>query len=359
MGRLTPVIAWTVDGETSEPIDARLLPLLAAIAATASLAAAVAECRVSYRAAWGLLREYEHRLGVALVALERGRGARLTDAGRSVLQAQQAAARRLARILSQLAVDVGAQAVRAGETHPLRLRIAASHDLALLELARTLPEAAGLHLDLSVMGSLHALREYAEGRADLGGFHVPIDRRATRDAAPFLQHLRARRDKLIRVVDREQGLILPQGNPARVRTFRDIGTRGLRFVNRQRGSGTRLLVDRLMGEERVGPSALDGYGNEEFTHAAVAATVASGGADVGFGLRAAAAEYGLAFVPLARERYYLAVRATDLAKAAEGRLVAALCAPAFARAAKRLPGYHAAAAGSITGVEALQRAAGS
>ena len=91
--------------------------------------------------------------------------------------------------------------------------------------------------------------------------------------------------------------MLARGNPARVHAFRDLARKRLRFVNRQSGSGTRLLIDRLLADEGVDPAALVGYCDEEFTHPAVAATVASGAADAGFGLRAAAAEYGLAFVP--------------------------------------------------------------
>jgi len=359
MIRLVPTIGWRLDGERSEPVDARLLPLLASVAASASLAAAVTDCGISYRAAWGLLRDYQRMLGVPLVTFERGRGARLTSVGQAFLQAQESAARRLARILPGLAVDVGAAPAEARHIRPLRLRVAASHDLALAALSDRLRAAAALDLDLSVMGSLHALREFAEGRADVAGFHVPIDRRSLWDQAPFLRWLRARRDKLIRFVDRDQGLILPRGNPAGVKNFRDVAALKLRFVNRQRGSGTRLLIDRLIGNERLEPSALGGYGNEEFTHAAVAATVASGGADAGFGLRAAAAEYSLAFVPLVRERYFLAVRARDVGKAPVGRLVDALRGRSFAALARRLPGYHPAAAGTITGLDALGPAPGS
>jgi len=192
-----------------------------------------------------------------------------------------------------------------------------------------------------------------EGRADVAGFHVSLDEHSTADRAPFLRWLRARRDKLIRFVDREQGLILARGNPAHVRNLRDVAERHLRFVNRQPGSGTRLLIDRMLAAERIEPAALEGFGNEEFTHPAVAATVASGGADAGFGLRAAAAEYGLAFVPLVRERYFLAVRAKDAVKPPILRLLDALRSPAFARRVRRLPGYDCAAAGSVSGLEAL------
>ena len=112
-------------------------------------------------------------LGAPLVQLERGRGASLTGLGEQLLRAQSAARERLARILPGLAIDLG-PAKRRDEQRPvLRLRVAASHDLALASLVDTLP-ASGIELELSVMGSLHALKEFAEGRVDLAGFHVPI-----------------------------------------------------------------------------------------------------------------------------------------------------------------------------------------
>ena len=146
--------------------------------------------------------------------------------------------------------------------------------------------------------------------------------------------------RLVRFVDRDQGLILPRGNPAGIRSLRDVAANGMRFINRQRGSGTRLLIDQMIADEGIDPRSLDGYGKEEFTHPAVAATVASGGADAGIGLRAAAAEYDLAFVPLVRERYFLAVRVKDLESPAVVRLLEVLRSPAIrARCAQppRLP----------------------
>jgi len=351
--KLVPALRWRLVGDADEAIDDRLLPLLETVAATGSLAAAVAACGISYRAAWGLLRDYHRKLGAPLVLLERGRGASLTATGAQLLRAQQAAAQRLARILPRLAIELGPAQKRAEQRPALRLRVAASQDLALAALSGMLPESAGIALDLSVMGSLHALREFGEGHADVAGFHVSLDEHSTADRAPFLRWLRARRDKLVRFVDREQGLILARGNPAHVRNLRDVAERHLRFVNRQPGSGTRLLIDRMLAAERIEPAALEGFGNEEFTHPAVAATVASGGADAGFGLRAAAAEYGLAFVPLVRERYFLAVRAKDAVKPPILRLLDALRSPAFARRVRRLPGYDCAAAGSVSGLEAL------
>jgi len=352
--RVLPQLSWELEGEAGETLDERLLPLLGAIAASASLAAAVTVRGISYRAAWGLLRAYERKLGVPLVLLERGRGARLTPTGERLLGIHDAATRRLARIMPGLAVELG-PAPRPRGTAPaptLRLRVAASHDLALAALAGSLPGLVGVKLELSFLGSLPALKEFLAERADIAGFHVPIARGAV-EPMPFLRLLRPSRHRLIRFVDRDQGLILPRGNPAQVKTFRDIERKGLRFVNRQRGSGTRLLIDRMLADGGVDPAALAGYAREEFTHAAVAATVASGGADAGFGVRAAAAEYGLAFVPLARERYFLAARVRALETAAVSRLIEALRGRVLAGIATSLPGYRPAGAGTVVKLDAL------
>jgi putative molybdopterin biosynthesis protein len=348
--RLTPALTWMMDGGTYGVLDARLLPLLAAIEATGSLAAAVTQLGMSYRAAWGLLRDYETSLDVPLVQLERGRGARLTPAGTRLLAAQRTGEQSLARVRPLLAVDLGRAPSRHEVKKKITLRVAASHDLALVALRDILPTTAGIALDVSFMGSLHALQQFAERRVAVAGFHVALD---ARELAPFRRWLSTRRDRLIRFVDREQGLILPRGNPARVRNFADIARKGLRFVNRQAGSGTRLLIDRIMIDERVPSDSLPGFSQEEFTHAAIAATVASGAADAGFGLRAVAAERGLAFVPLVQERYYLAARAAELETAAITRLTQALSAPAFMRLAAGFAGYAPLRSGSVAGVGTL------
>lgn len=351
--KIVPVLAWTLATDPAELLDERLLPLLVAVDNGRSLASAVAACGISYRAGWGLLRDYETRLRAPLVVLERGRGARLAPAGAALVAAHHAGARRLARVLPALGIEIGAAKEPGVETRRLqRISIAASHDLALSALRDALPGAAAVVLDISVLGSLHALAEFEAGGVEIAGFHVPIGASADM-LAPFRALLRPRRDRLIRFVERDQGFILPSGNPARIRGFRDLARRRLRFVNRQRGSGTRVLIDSLLAAQGMQPAGLAGYRNEEFTHRAVAATVASGAADAGFGLRAAAAEYGLAFVPAARERYYLATRASALSAPALARLVEMLRGPAFARMIRALPGYRCVAAGSVVSVDAL------
>ena len=333
--QIFPSLSWTLDAEAGEAIDPRLIPVLEAIAAHGTLAQAAITCGISYRAAWGLLRQYELVLGSPLVVLERGRGARLAAAGEKILAAHRAAKQRLERLLLPVAIDVGLPRPRPAGW---RLNIAASHDLALAALRDASASARGVTLQMAFMGSLHALQQFREGRVDAAGFHVPLD---------------ARDDRLVRVVDREQGLILRRGNPARVRGFHDIARKRLRFINRQRGSGTRLLIDRLIAEDGIDAARITGYATEEFTHAAVAATVASGAADAGFGLRAAAAECALAFLPRVEERYYLAIRADALTTPPVRRLIELLQSAVFKKIVSRLPGYRGELAGSVVRASAL------
>jgi molybdate transport repressor ModE-like protein len=156
--RIVPTLGWRLAGDPGETIDPRLMPLLEAIAASTSLAAAVATCGVSYRAAWGLLRDYERMFGTPLVRLERGRGAGLTALGAQWLEAQTRAQDRLVRMLPGLAFEVPSLPGRDVRTGPTRrVVVAASHDLALAALAETL-SATGVPIELAVMGSLNALK---------------------------------------------------------------------------------------------------------------------------------------------------------------------------------------------------------
>ena len=104
--QIVPTVAWKLAGKEEELLDPRLLPLLDAIARRTSLAAAVADCGVSYRAAWGLLRDYREKLGAPLVTLERGRGANLTALGRQILGAHSNANRRIKRLRFELSLDL-------------------------------------------------------------------------------------------------------------------------------------------------------------------------------------------------------------------------------------------------------------
>lgn len=341
----------------NEELDPRLLPLLREVARSGSLNRAVATLKLSYRLAWGLLGKTERLLDQPLVVLERGRGARLSPLGEKLVEADDAAARvltgKLAGTLRSLNRDVTVLR-RQAPARPLVVH--ASHDLALAELRDSLPRSKGVLLELLFRGSLECLADLARKQCDIAGFHVPEPVSGTDAYGPYRPWLRVRSLKLVRFATRRQGLMVARGNPKRIRGLADLASGKVRFMNRQPGSGTRLMLDHLLAVAGIPSSRITGYQTEEFTHAAVAATIASGMVDAGFGIEAAARQQGLDFVPLAGERYYLAMRAATLARPAAQTLLAALRATAYQKRIRALPGYGVNGMGEILSArEALTR----
>jgi putative molybdopterin biosynthesis protein len=155
--------------------------------------------------------------------------------------------------------------------------------------------------------------------------------------------LKPRVHKLIACSRRMQGLMFRKDDVERVRTFPDVIGLGLRFVNRQAGSGTRMLVDHLMHEHSVSPESLRGYCDHiEKTHVAVGLCVASGVADVGIGIEAAALQFGLHFVPLVEENYFLACLDETLEHPAVVRMREVLAGRHWAEILQNLTGYRPA-----------------
>jgi putative molybdopterin biosynthesis protein len=342
--QLVPELTWRIPGRLDSALDPRVVKLLAGIRTHATLRAAAAELGVSYRAAWGLLGEAGERLGGPLVDMQRGRGATLTAAGERVVAAHEKAVEAIRQL--GLEIELPARTARAPTSGAQGLHVAASHDLLLAEWCERWAVPQGVVTDLAFSGSLESLAAFARGDADVAGFHLaaPADEG---DAAAFRRLLDPRRDALIRFATREQGLIVQRGNPKRLSSISDVAGRHARFVNRQRGSGTRMLTDHLLREARVDPSAIRGYTTEEYSHLAVAATVAAGRSDAGLGLRAAASRFGLDFVPLSRETYWLAVRQRKLASDIGRRLRDGLAGPSLRRAMRGLPGYSIRDAGAV------------
>jgi molybdate transport repressor ModE-like protein len=339
-----PAVRWLAEDTA---IDPRLLPLLRAVAKTGSLSRAVAALGLSYRHAWGLVGKMERTLGRSLVVMDRGRGARLSPFSMKLLEADDTAAKVLGREL--------AETVRAlGRATPLTLEaprgralvIHASHDFALSRLRDRLL-ATGSPVELHFRGSLDCLADLARRECDIAGFHVPEAHIDSVVLAPYRPWLRSRGLRLIRFVSRRQGLMLARGNPKRVTGIADLARKSLRFVNRQPQSGTRLCLDRLLADAGVEPTNVRGYATEEFTHAAVAATVASGMADAGFGIEAAARQLGLDFLPLANEDYYLALRQNTLSRPGVVALLDVLRDREFRRQVESLGGYGTSDSGTI------------
>jgi putative molybdopterin biosynthesis protein len=325
--------AWLPGQTPPKSGEAQLFAMLEGIIRDGSLRAAVQKAGLSYRYAWGLIGRWEKRFGQKLVMMERGRGTRLTPLGEKLLWAQRRVEARLAPQLEGLASEIERELAQALDAGELRIALSASHDLALGTLRDHLAKHGGPRLDIQFHGSEVCLARLAAGEAELAGFHHQGD------LAPYGNVLKGRKLTLIRFVARTQGLILAKGNPRRLETFSDIARNKARFINRQRGSGTRAAIDRLLSQSNIAANRIVGYEQEEFTHLAVAATVASGHADAGFGIQAAAHQFGLDFVPLLTEQYDLACEASALQGEKMQRVVEVLKKPPLRNAIRRMPGY--------------------
>ncbi len=147
--------------------------------------------------------------------------------------------------------------------------------------------------------------------------------------------------------------MVAHGNPKGIRAIADLTRPSVRMINRQPGSGSRLELDQLLREAGIDPSAIDGYDNAEFTHLAVAATIASGMCDTGFGIEAAAAQYKLGFIPLLRERYYLACRNETVQARPVKLLIETLKSAQFESLAGSLAGYDWTGVGDLLPAETV------
>ena len=337
---------WRFRGDTEREFDFQLIAILGELDASGKLTQAAERAGVSYRHAWNLVAEWEAFFGAPLVAKERGRGSTLTSLGSRLLWAGRRAQARLAPELDNLAAEFSRSLNESMNDARAALTIQASHDFAMSAL-RELAAQSGVEMDLQYKGSFDALAALRRGECDLAGFHVPegplgeLMRRRYREGLPNAQY------RLIAFVSRAQGFIVRPGNPMRIRGVADLCRPDVRMVNRQRGSGTRALLEFLIAAEGLERSRMQGYENEESTHGAVAALIAGQQADVAIAVQAAAAPYRLDFVPLCVERYYLACHEEALDSPALRRVLTLLRGAAFAERVHALPGYSAADAGCI------------
>jgi putative molybdopterin biosynthesis protein len=183
-----------------------------------------------------------------------------------------------------------------------------SHDLTLDLLANLLQRKdPALHLSSTNVGSLAGLLALKRGETHVAGSHLLDEETGEYNLSYVERLLPGEKVIVLTLVHRDQGLILPKGNPKGITTLLDLTREDVAFVNRQKGAGTRVLLDYKLKELGIDPVQITGYEREEFTHLAVAAAVKAGAADVGLGILAAARALDLDFVPLLKERYDLII----------------------------------------------------
>lgn len=337
-------LVWRLAPGAARPEESLLMALLQAVAADGSIAVAARSLGISYRHAWGLVSRWERHFGQRLVDMQRGRGSTLAPLGARLVELDQAAHRRLAPRLREAGEEMRSALRALTGPRDDALPLHASHDFALARAAEMLQER-GIPLRLEVRGSVDSLADLADGRCTVAGFHCPSGALGPEVWAHYRPFIKAGW-VMLRVVRRTQGIMLAAGNPKGISALSDLTRRGLRFVNRQAGAGTRQLLDLLLAHEGISPRAIAGYGQAEYTHAAVAAMIASGQADAGLGIEAAARQFGLDFVPLLEEDYFLVLHRRDLDQPAVRSLQAVLKGRRFRALKGSLPGYRFEHSGS-------------
>jgi molybdate-binding protein/DNA-binding transcriptional regulator YhcF (GntR family) len=228
-------------------------------------------------------------------------------------------------------------------------RFAGSHDLALEALwtqaRRSHPEH---QWTARYVGSLDGLLQLLHGDVGLAGAHI-LDEESGEYNLPILRRLFVgQRLCVVTLAERDQGLIVARGNPKAIRSIADLALPGVRFVNRQAGSGTRTLLDYHLRRLAIEPAIIAGYDHDVPTHTAVASAVAAGRADAGLGLRAAAAVFGLDFVPVVREHYALVCLACDRVQPPISWLLDLVGSASFKAVVASLGGYDPSHSGEET-----------
>jgi putative molybdopterin biosynthesis protein len=219
------------------------------------------------------------------------------------------------------------------------LLIIGSHDLTIDLLAQFMAQRGDGRISSANVGSLGGLMALRRGHCHLAGSHLLDPETGDYNESYVRRYLPGQPVYLVTLVEREQGWIVPPGNPLGLQSWADAARPGLSLVNRQRGAGTRVLFDYELNRLGLDSGQIQGYDREEYTHLAVAAAVASGTADAGLGIRAAARALQLNFVPLAQERYDLVIPQTRYEDRRVQALLELLQEPALRQAVASLPGY--------------------
>ncbi len=229
--------------------------------------------------------------------------------------------------------------------------IVGSHDNTLNVLADLVSRRdKQIGLASSHVGSLGGLIALSKGFCHVTGAHLLDPKTGQYNISYIKKHLPGMSIKLVRLVDRDQGLMTAAGNPLAIKGFADLADGRIRFINRQAGSGTRVLLDYRLGQLGLDPAAINGYENEEYTHMSVAIAVASGAADAGLGILAAARALNLEFIPVITEQYDLVIPEIFFNLPSVRTLLDVINSREFAERVKVLGGYSTEHTGRVVDI---------
>jgi putative molybdopterin biosynthesis protein len=225
-----------------------------------------------------------------------------------------------------------------------------SHDVILDLLAQFLAEYDRRFVSANV-GSQGGLVALQRGEAHLAGSHLLDPESGEYNLSSIRRYMPGISFRLVELVKREQGLLVEKGNPKGIKGLDDLVRPGVRFANRQRGAGTRVLLDYHLNLMGIAAGEVVGYNHEEYTHLGIAAAIASGRADCGLGIPAAAQALDLDFIPLFHERYDLVIPQEHAGSDLLAPLFAVINGQAFREAVSGLPGYDVSSMGTLIAEE--------
>ncbi len=296
---IKPVLILEPSGKSHASTDlSSIATLLREVQRGKTIQSAAEALDVSYRTLWNQLKVAEKALGTSLLLSTKGHGSKLSPAAESFLNSVAEMERRFDRVSQDEVRRLSGELSSWMDPRPVRWACCSSSDPLIEQVIDGFD-----HIDYQTMGSGQALERLLGGDADIAGFHLP-------DQDSLLQvqaHLKKAGMMAYPLMRRSQGLIVTTGNPLRIKKLADLARPEVRFINRQKGAGTRLLLDTLMEKEGIGSDRIRGYRHEEFTHTAVATAIVAGTADAALGLKYIAAQFRLGFVPLEEETFYLAM----------------------------------------------------
>lgn len=342
--------AWSFYDDQGEYVDPRLFVLLKAVHKYEKLTVAATKLGMSYRHIWNVLKKWTDFFGSDLVELKKGRGALLTPLGEKLLWAEQRAQARFEPQLVTIASELNLEIQKHLMVKEPLLKIAASYGYAIALLPNFTHK---FKLDLQYKSYEESFDALSKDECDIAAFHLPTNIVSQKLIDIYNKYFNANTYKIIRFVTRKQGLIVEKNNPKNITQITDLKKEGIKFINRQKHSGTRLLIDELFSRSQVDSTQIIGFDRFEFTHSAIAAYVAAGMADVGIGIETAARQFGLDFIPLTTEHYVLVCHHKTLQKLSVQRLITEIQSDRFHEEVAKLAGYDSIACGDIVDLEEM------
>jgi molybdate transport repressor ModE-like protein len=337
---------WTLQGDNGTSLSPRLIELLSAVHQEGSLLSACQRLGLSYRHGWELVRTGEAHFNATLLHMARGKGSTLSPLAEKLVWADHRIQARLQPILDSLASELAAEMARVTPGGREGFRFHVSHGFSIEKLVESLT-AQGWPVERRYATSTAAAAALKEGGCDACGIHIPIGDQQGRVLAHYAQWLDGTDLRVIDVATRRQGLMVAAGNPRKIYELNDLTRTDVKFINRPADSGTRFLLEGLLSARGIAEGDIHGFEQSEATHASVAAFIASGLADAGFGLERPARYFQLDFIPMVNERYVLVCRSATLEHPVLRAVLATLNDPAFRHSVDALPGYDAQHAGRI------------